>query len=282
MTVRLVDALQEMLEGWQDDLPATWLPVLRDVELGLDACDPELELEHWEPIFPTRRGRLFPGAPRDAHMLGAFDDIAPAQVRCVLLGQDPYPEPGFATGRAFEAGNVAVWRELDKMFSKSVRAFMQQVCAARTGRGELAASFGAWPGLLREIEAGTVEMESPATIANRWVAQGVLLLNSSLTLSRFQVGIDPHQSRGHLPVWRPLILTVLRHLAATRRPIIYVAFGDAATENLRLAGLDQPAAPQAAFVRPHPAAAEALLSLENPFLACNRHLAASGAQPIAW
>jgi len=282
MAVRLVDALEEMLDGWQDDLPASWRSILGGVTLGFDACDPECRLEHWEPIFPARRGRRFPGAPAAAHILRGFDGIDPAGVRCVILGQDPYPEPGFATGRAFEAGNVAAWRELDKMFSKSVRAYTQQICAARTGRAELARSFDAWVRLLAEIESGAVALEAPGAIADRWVAQGVLLLNSSLTLSRFQVAIDPHQSRGHLPVWRPLIRAVLDHLAATGRPIVFIAFGDVAAENLRLAGLDAPTAPQAAIFRPHPAAADALLALENPFIACNRHLEAVGAKPIAW
>jgi len=278
----LVDALRDTLEGWQDDLSAAWLPVLGGVELGFDACDHALEFEAWEPIFPARRGRIFPGAPAGAHMLRAFDGIAPDAVRCVLLGQDPYPEPGFATGRAFEAGNVAAWRELDKMFSKSVRAFTQQICAARTGRPELGASFNAWPGLLREIEAGTVGIEAPGAVADRWVGQGVLLLNASLTLSRFQVEVDPHQSRGHLPVWQPLILAVLRHLATSGRSIVFFGFGDAAARNLRLAGLDKPAAPQATLLRPHPAFADALFALENPFVACNRHLVSVGAEPIAW
>ncbi|WP_235679169.1 uracil-DNA glycosylase [Aquibium microcysteis] len=282
MAARLVDALRDVLAGWQDDVPASWIPVLRQVELGFDGCDPSLDFEAWEPIFPSRRARGFPGAPAGAHMLRAFDGIDPDAVRCVVLGQDPYPEPGFATGRAFEAGNVAAWRELDKMFSRSVRAYMQQICAARTGRPELARSFGDWPGLLSEIEAGSVRIEPPGEIADRWVREGVLLLNSSLTLSRFRVEVDPHQSRGHLPVWRPLIQAVLRHLAASGRPIVYLGFGDAAAENLRLAGLDTPRDPQATFQRPHPAFADDLFSLENPFVACNRHLAAAGLRPIGW
>ena len=282
MATRLVDALRETLGGWREDLPAAWLPVLGDVALGFDDCDPSLAIEAWEPIFPARRGWVFPGAPAGAHMLRAFDGIEPDAVRCVVLGQDPYPEPGFATGRAFEAGNVAAWRELDKMFSKSVRAYMQQICAARTGRPELATSFEAWPGLLREIEAGTIGLEPPGDVADRWVREGVLLLNSSLTLSRFQVAVDPHQSRGHLPVWRPLIQAVLRHFAASGRPIVYLGFGDAAADNLRLAGLETPPAPQATIQRAHPAFADALFSLGNPFIACNRHLADAGLRPIDW
>ena len=86
-----------------------------------------------------------PGEPNGAHMLRAFDGIRPEEVRCVLLGQDPYPCPAFSTGRAFEAGNTGTWRELDKMFSRSVRAFMMQIAAARTGNTELVSTFGQWP-----------------------------------------------------------------------------------------------------------------------------------------
>ena len=108
MDVSLRDAMQDMLEGWQDDLPADWRAGLAPVRLGFDKMDGSLSLEPWEPIFPTRRGKLFPGAPKGAHMLRSFDDIAPDDVRCVVLGQDPYPCPAFATGRAFEAGQVPV------------------------------------------------------------------------------------------------------------------------------------------------------------------------------
>jgi uracil-DNA glycosylase len=282
MPVRLVDALNEMLAGWREDLPQAWQTVLADIRLGLDACDPTLELDHWEPIFPARPRRVFPGAPARAHMFRAFDDIAPEDVRCVILGQDPYPEPGFATGRAFEAGNVAAWRELDKMFSKSVRAFVQLICAARTGNAGYARSFADWPALLADIERGAIDIEAPDRLADRWVDEGVLLLNSSFTLSRFRVDVDPHQSRGHLPVWRPLIQAVLRYFARAGRPVVFLGFGDAAAENLRLAGLSDPTAPLSTIQRAHPAAADEVLALENPFVACNRFLERMGARPIAW
>ena len=82
------------------------------------------------------------------------DGLAPEDVRCVILGQDPYPCPAFATGRAFEAGNVATWRELDKMFSPSVRALVQLVVAARTGEARYAEDFERWPSTLADIESG--------------------------------------------------------------------------------------------------------------------------------
>lgn len=274
--------MRETLSNWQDDLPAAWRAILGGVTLGFDDADSSLQLEPWEPIFPSRRARVFPGAPKGAHMLRAFDGIDPDDVRCVVLGQDPYPEPGFATGRAFEAGNLATWRELDKMFSKSVRAYLQLVCAARTGNAGYAGSFDAWPAVLADIETGAIDLEAPDDLAGRHIAEGVLLLNSSLTLSRFQVAVDPHQDRGHLPIWRPLIVAVLEHLAASGRPVVFLGFGKAAADNLAAAGLADPAAPLMTVQREHPAFADQVLGLDNPFDACNAHLAAAGERPIAW
>ena len=283
--MRLKDALEETLAGWREDLDSAWRGVLGGVELGFDAVDASLTVEAWEPIFPARRGRAFPGAPPGAHVFRAFDGIAPEDVRCVVLGQDPYPCPAFASGRAFEAGNVATWRELDKMFSPSVRALVQLVVAARTGEARYAEDFERWPSTLADIESGRVEFEPPAALADRWVASGVLLLNSALTLSRFDPAVGPHQARGHLPLWRPLLLAVLRHLAAWRTaPLVCIGFGNAAASLLGEADLDEvdPPAHVRVVLRPHPAAAEELFALENPFSLCNRHLESMGSTPVDW
>ena len=282
--MQLTAALRETLDGWKADVDPLWRDVIRDVDLAFDDVDPALQLEPWEPIFPARRGRVFPGAPGRAHMLRAFDDLPPENVRCVVLGQDPYPCPAFATGRAFEAGNVAHWRELDKMFSPSVRAVIQLIVVARTGEAHYAHSFSRWPATLAAIEDGAVELEAPGALADRWVASGVLLLNTSLTLSRFRREGDPHQVRGHLPLWRPLMVRVLDHLAGRRAPVVIIAFGDAAAETLAAAGLSRSHASdtERVIIRPHPAAADEILAQENPFTLCNRRLQTMGAAPVDW
>jgi uracil-DNA glycosylase len=283
MPVRLRDAMAETFGDWEDDLTEAWRTTLGAVASGLDAIDAELALEFWEPIFPARRNRHFPGQPKGAHALRAFDGITPGDVRCVMLGQDPYPEPGFATGRAFEAGNVENWAELDKMFSKSVRVFMQQIVAARTGNGGYARSFGDWPAARAALTDPQGAFEGPGAIADRWVEAGVLLLNASLTLSRFQVSIDPHQSRGHLKFWRPLMLKVVEAMVARGKPVVFIGLGDAAADILAASGVAEGInGTIAAIVRPHPAFAEALFAQPNPFMLCNQYLETMGAAPIAW
>ena len=284
MPLPLDQAMREILAGWRGDLDPEWQAVVAGVEPGFDRVDPTLALEPWEPVFPARRGRTYPGAPKGAHIFHAFDGIAPESVRVVILGQDPYPCAAFATGRAFEAGNVARWRELEKMFSKSIRTWMQLVAAARTGDADYARSIDDWQRLIADIEAGRIDLEPAAEIADRWVGQGVLLLNSSFTLSRFQVAGDPHQVRGHLPLWRPVLVAVLRNLAARGVPVVFMGFGGQAADSLAEAGITEAKAPPgvACIIREHPAFAQKVLERENPFLACNRALVALGTEPVSW
>lgn len=283
MAQALHQAMREILAGWRDDLDPSWQAVTAGIEPGYDRVDPTLTLEAWEPVFPPRRDRIYPGAPKGAHMLRAFDGIAPEDVRVVILGQDPYPCAAFATGRAFEAGNVAAWRELEKMFSKSIRTWLQLVAAARTGNAAYAGSVADWERLIADIEAGRVDIEPAAAIMDPWVRQGVLLLNSSFTLSRFKAEGDPHQTDGHLPLWRPVVAAVLRHLAGRGTPTMFMGFGSQAAAALRDAGIAEGVhGPVACILREHPARAEAVLALENPFVACNAALAALGVAPIRW
>jgi len=277
----LKDAMRVFLEDWAADLDAPWRALLAQAAPDVDAIAQALELEVWEPIFPVRRGKQIPGMPPGAHCFRAFDGIAPDAVRCVILGQDPYPDPSFATGRAFEAGNVARWHELDKSFSKSIRAYMQLIVAARTGDDGYAGSFERWPKTRAALENGVVGMESPAQVADRWVKEGVLLLNAAFTLTRFQVDIDPHQSEGHLRLWQPVVRQVLWGLAQRGTPLVVIAFGDAAAQALADAQI-QNCAHVYGIVREHPAQADAVLRLPNPFVLCNAFLQEMGTRPIAW
>jgi hypothetical protein len=68
MTLLLRDAMMEILSNWKEDLDSSWRGLVSDVELGFDMIDSTLVLEPWEPIFPVRKGKRYPGAPEGAHM----------------------------------------------------------------------------------------------------------------------------------------------------------------------------------------------------------------------
>ena len=137
---------------------------------------------------------------------------------------------------------------------------MLLIAAARSNDPSYTRSVREWPRLRQEIESGAFVMEPPAEIADHWVKQGVLLLNSALTLSRFAVEGDPHQTRGHLPLWSPFMTSVLRGLSRSGKPVVFIGFGDQATETLSRAGVREmregaaaPAPNAFSLIRKHPA-----------------------------
>lgn len=282
MPINLVDALSEMLEGWSDDLNPSWREVFDGVTLGFDDVDPNLELLVYEPIFPGRRNFRHLGAAEGAHLLHAFDDIDPEDVRCIMLGQDPYPCMAFSTGRAFDIGSYGQWRELSNMFTHSMRSLTQCICAERAGLAELAASTAQWQQTLAAIESSEITLQDPPRLAQTWVDQGVLLLNASLTISRFQVSGDPHQTRGHTPLWRPFMIRVLRHLLKDKeKPPVVILFGDAAKATYAATSTLPPNSDNVVATE-HPAAGDGFLANGNPLSQCNAILAARGEEPIKW
>ena len=286
MSARLAVALSEMLEGWIDDLSPAWRDVFVGTELGLDDIDPDLELCAHEPIYPTRKTYSHPESPEGAHIFRAFDDIEPNDVRCVLLGQDPYPSIEFSTGRAFEVGSYRSWRNLEEMFTHSLRCFTQCVCAARSERPALARNTSGWKDTIDLIESGEIDLESPPDLVQRWVDQGVLLVNSSLTISRFEVAGHPHQLRGHIPLWRPFIVRLLRYLIEDRPvPVVVVLFGDVAksAHQATITELaDASIVEESTVATEHPAAGDDFLKNGNPLTQCNSILVSRGERPIDW
>ena len=286
MATPLKEALQDALRDWRSDLSADWQAIVADVELAFDAVDEGLELHPWEPIFPSRRDFSLPGEPHGAHMFRAFDDLAPANVRCVVVGQDPYPKIAFSTGRAFESGEHRHWHELGNMRSRSMRCLIQSLYAFRTGQQSYAADADAWPQTLEAISADGTAFPAPEELAQTWVDQGVLLLNASLTLTRFAVEGDPHQKKGHLLLWQPLIAHLLRYFGnRARQAVVFMLFGEAAQRAAAVGGIANPGALHrhpAIVASPHPAAGNDFLNGSNPFALCNRKLRAMGAAPIRW
>ena len=286
MAASLKEALREMLSGWQADLAPEWRGVLDGVQLAFDAVDERLELHPWEPIFPSRRHSPLPSAPAGAHLFRAFDSLKPGDVRCVLVGQDPYPNIAFSTGRAFESGEHRHWRELENMKSCSMRSLIQTLYAFRSGRHDHARETDGWAATIRAIEAAGNGFPTPQRLARHWVEQGVLLLNASLTLSRFAVEGDPHQIDGHLPLWRPLVAHLIRHFATRNgRPAVVMLFGEAARRAATASGVVKASEIDGHplfIASPHPAAGDDFLRCRNPFIRCNEQLQALSALPIHW
>ena len=290
----LREALRGFLKGWRDDLAWSWRQVLRGVAPDFDAVRADLELGDDEIIFPGRKGRPVPGAPPGAHVFRALDGIRPGAVRVVVLGQDPYPKHQQATGRAFEQGDLKSWPRDPKRVADSLARVVQAIAAAGTGDGAYTRNDAAWRKVLDDLEAGTLRLAAPNRLFSRLERQGVLWLNTGLTLSRFQKGGTPEQLEGHLPLWRPIIRRILTHLATrSSGQVVFLLWGSPARWVFQEAGVQQAAEAAgtwqqrvAVAAHAHPAAVisgqPSFFRPPNPIVRANELLVRMGGRPIDW
>jgi uracil-DNA glycosylase len=124
--------------------------------------------------------QIYPSAPFSALM-----DIAPSEVRVVILGQDPYHGPGQAQGLAF-----------------SVPDGMKRPPSLRN--------------IFKEIGIPLSQAESDLT---RWVRQGVFLLNTVLTVEDGSPA--SHAKKG----WEVVTDALIRHVANQPQPKVFMLWG---------------------------------------------------------
>ena len=284
----LRDALNDFTVNWRNDLAPAWRTALAGASANPTAVGSTLTYDDLQPIYPSRRDRQLAGARADAQVFRAFDGLAPAQVRCVLLGQDPYPALSRATGRSFEQGDIDAWGLPAASVANSLRVLLRMLVAARTN--DPAVLKMSWTTFVRHIATPTVALESPRALFDRLQqTQGVLFLNAGLTITRYKSGGAPEQTRGHIPFWRPVVGQVLRSMATrTSGQVVFLCLGGFAQKLLTSEGVKL-AATQAGtwdtrageVALPHPVA-PGFSNGPNPFTAVNAKLATFGAAPIAW
>ena len=119
-------------------------------------------------------------------IFNAFDRTPFDRVRVVILGQDPYHEPGQAQGLAFYV-------------PPGVRPPPSLVNIAR------------------ELQDDVGKAEIPDLLS--WTDQGVLLLNATLTVRAHAAG--SHQGRG----WERFTDAVVHALAARREHLVFILWG---------------------------------------------------------
>jgi uracil-DNA glycosylase len=187
-------------------------------------------------------------APNSQLVMAAFQ-LDPAQVRVLILGQDPYPTPGVAVGRAF---------------------------AVAPGTRPLPASLR---NIFLELQADLGGSQPSSDLAG-WQRQGVLLLNRHLTTVSGTSG-------GHFDLgWQQFTDAAIEHLMTRQTPLILVLWGaQAAGVKKSLAEfLSKPSANFAIIESPHPSPLSAYRGFfgSKPFSAVNRQLQLGGLQPIDW
>jgi len=180
--------------------------------------------------------------PEMHHIFQAFEWTPFDQVKVVILGQDPYHEPGQAVGASFA---VAPGSPLPP----SLRNIYQ----------ELQSDVGAPP-----VQHGYLKS---------WATQGVLLLNAVLTVRRGAA--NSHQQNG----WELVSDAAIKALSA-RGGVVFILWGNAAKQKIPL--IDQQKNRIIASPHPSPLSAYRGFFGSKPFSRANADLVTMGETPINW
>lgn len=184
-------------------------------------------------------------APAPERIFAALAQTPLETVRAVILGQDPYPTPGHANGLAFSyVGPPPLPRSLVNIYKERAADLGH---AAPNG-GDLSA----------------------------WASQGVLLLNTALTVREGASKAGSHLSLGWGAVTDAIITAV-----STRRPhVVFLLWGAPAQAKRGL--IDESRHHVIASAHPSPLSARRGFFGSKPFSRANAWLTAKGESPIAW
>lgn len=181
--------------------------------------------------------------PPGREIFAAFDASPFDSTKVVIIGQDPYHGPGQANGLCFSvAPGVDMPPSLVNIF--------KEVCSD-TG----------------------APMPSDGDLS-RWARQGVLLLNSSLT-------VREHQPKSHSGIgWETFTDAAVSALAGQKDNIVFMLWGADAIR--KGAGIDR--SRHLVLTSPHPSPLSAYRGFfgNRHFSQANQYLVAHGKTPIAW
>lgn len=133
--------------------------------------------------------------PQQQNIFKAFKACPYDDCKVVFLGQDPYPQPGVATGILF--GNSVDTPE--DLLSPSLKVIK-----------EAAIDY--------TVPHGIIEFDNTL---ESWANQGILMINTALTCTVNQVG-------SHYTIWRPFVSKLLYNMSSMNNGLIYVLFGNQA------------------------------------------------------
>ena len=179
--------------------------------------------------------------PAGENILRAFRQPI-ADVRVLIVGQDPYPTPGHPIGLCF-----AVERDV-----RPVPRSLQNI--------------------YRELRADLGIEPPPHGDLGSWERQGILLLNRCLTVCPGKPA--SHKGKG----WEAVTEQAIRALVARNTPLVAILWGRDAQTLKPLLGHT----PTIESVHPSPMSADRGFFGSRPFSRANALLAEQGAEPVDW
>ena len=210
----------------------------------------DFESEYFARLVSFVKGAYAAGPvyPPARLIFNAFNRTPFERVKVVILGQDPYHEPGQAQGLAFYV-------------PPDVRTPPSLVNIAK----ELQADVGA-------RETGNGSGDVPDLLG--WTDQGVLLLNATLTVKAHSAG--SHQGKG----WEQFTDAVVRALAERREHLVFILWGGYARRKGAFIDRNRHCVIESAH--PSPLSAYNGFFGSKPFSRANAYLAEHGVAPVVW
>lgn len=181
--------------------------------------------------------------PHSSLWFNALNSTPFESVKVVIIGQDPYPTPGHAHGLCF-----SVKPEVNPLAKSLLNIY-------------------------KELEDDLAIHNSNGCLQS-WAEQGVLLLNSVLTVESGKP--NSHQGKG----WELFTDVIIKQLNQSASPIIFVLWGAYAQKKGQL--ID--AAKHSIIKSPHPSPLSAYRGFfgSKPFSRINQFLENNQLQPINW
>lgn len=182
--------------------------------------------------------------PPGSLIFNAFNLCPFDRVKVVIIGQDPYHEPGQAQGLSFSVPEGVP-------FPPSLQ------------------------NIFKEIQLDLGKPMPPTGDLTRWAEQGVLLLNATLTVRAHQAA--SHQRHG----WKQFTDAAIRALNAERENLVFILWGGYARSKAQL--IDRSRHLVLESVHPSPLSANRGGWFGNHhFSQCNAYLREHGEQEIDW
>lgn len=187
---------------------------------------------------------IFPALPQ---VFEAFNLCDINQVKVVIIGQDPYHQPGQANGLAF---SVAKGQPLPPSLRNIFKELANDKEAAQQSKEKLNGDLAAW------------------------AKQGVLLLNTVLTVEAAKP--NAHSNRG----WEIFTDQTIRLLNEQEQPLVFILWGKPAQSKINLIDTSK----HFCIESPHPSPLAAYRGFfgSKPFSKTNNYLKSLGKAPIVW
>ena len=180
--------------------------------------------------------------PKEENIFNALNFVPLDKIKVVIIGQDPYHEPGQAMGLSFSVPeNIEIPPSLVNIL-KEIEEDLSIKC----------------------LKNGNLE---------RWARQGVLLLNTVLTVRRAQA--NSHKDKG----WEILTKKIIEIIGKRKEPVVFLLWGSYAQKYSELIEKQH-----LVLKAPHPSPLSAYRGFFGckHFSKCNEFLEKNNFSPVNW